>query len=118
MASEHAVEVLADLETKQDLRRKAEDRSTALQQRVDRDAEVIAWLRGERNKLRRTKERLCSECSMACEDRDRAIRECDEARREARALRADLGDAVARRLEAKEISAGLGMKLAEVRGIL
>ena len=51
----------------QDLRRKAEDRSTALQQRVDRDAEVIAWLRGERDKLRRTKERLRSEHGTAHE---------------------------------------------------
>ena len=34
------------------------------------------------------------------------------------ALWADLGDIVARRLEAEEVSAGLGMELAEVRGIL
>ena len=102
----------------QDLRRKAEDRSTAPQQRADWDAEVIAWLRGERDELRRTEERLRSERSTAREDRDQAIRERDEARREARALWADLGDAVARRLEAEEISAGLGTKLTEVRGLL
>ena len=34
------------------------------------------------------------------------------------ALRADLGDAVARRLEAEEVSTGLGMEHADVRGIL
>ena len=34
------------------------------------------------------------------------------------ALRADLGDAVAQRLEAEEISTGLGIELAEVWGIL
>lgn len=34
------------------------------------------------------------------------------------ALQADLGDAVAQRLEAEEVSARLGMELAEVRGIL
>ena len=34
------------------------------------------------------------------------------------ALQTDLGDMVARRLEAEEVSARLGMKLAEVRGIL
>ena len=55
---------------------------------------------------------------MACEDRDRAIQECDEARREARALWADLGDVVAQRLEAEEISTELGMKLAKARGLL
>jgi len=79
---------------------------------------VIAWLRRERDELRRTEERLRSERSTAREERDRAVRERDEARREARALRADLGDAVARRLEAEEISVGLGTELAEVRGIL
>ena len=55
---------------------------------------------------------------MAREERDRAIRERGEARREAVALRVDLGDAVARRLEAEEVSAGLGTELTEVRGIL
>ena len=34
------------------------------------------------------------------------------------ALRADLGDAVAQRLEAKEISTRLGTELTEVRGLL
>lgn len=41
MASERAIEVLAELEMERDLRRKAKDRSTALQQRVDWDAKVI-----------------------------------------------------------------------------
>ena len=90
----------------------------ALQQRVNQDAEVISWLRGEPDELCWTEERLRSERSTAREERDRAIRERDEARREARALRADLGDAVARRLEAEEISTGLGTELGEVRGTL
>jgi len=75
-------------------------------------------LRGERDELRRTEERLRSERSTAHEDHDRAIREHDEARREARALQAHLQDAVARRLEAEEISAGLGTELTEARGLL
>ena len=62
-----------------DLRRKAEERSTALQQRANQDAEVISWLRGEWDELHRTKERLRSERSMAREERDQAIRERDEA---------------------------------------
>jgi len=102
----------------QDLRRKAEDRSTALQQRADQDAEVIARLHGEWDELRWTEGRLRSERSTAHEDRDQAIRERDEARWEVRALRADLGDAVARRLEAEEISARLGTELAKVLGLL
>ena len=79
---------------------------------------MIVRLWRERDELRWTKERLRSERSTAIEERIRAVRERDEARREAVALRADLGDAVARRLEAEEISAGLGTELAEVRGTL
>ena len=41
MANERAVEVLAELETEKDLRREAEDRSMALQQRANQDVEVI-----------------------------------------------------------------------------
>ena len=44
-----------------------------LQQRADRDAEVIARLREERDELRRTEERLRSECSTTREDHDWAI---------------------------------------------
>ena len=40
-ASQRAVEVLAELETEKDLRREAEDRSMALQQRANQDVEVI-----------------------------------------------------------------------------
>ena len=79
---------------------------------------MISRLRGEWDELRQTKERLRSERSIAHEEHDRAIRERSEACQEAVALRADLGDAVARRLDAKEISIVLGTKLAEVRGIL
>ena len=79
-ASKQAVKVLAELEMEQDLRRKDKDRSTTLQQRADRDAEMIAQLRAERDELRRTEERLWSECGTAREERDQAIRERDEAR--------------------------------------
>ena len=101
-----------------DLKLKAKDRSVVRQQRANQDAELIARLRRERDELRRTEERLHSEHSTAREDHDRAIWEHDEARREVRALRADLGDTVARRLEAEEISTGLGTELAKVRGLL
>ena len=79
---------------------------------------MTAWLRREQDELRQNVERLCSKHGTVHEERDWAIRERGEARREAMALRADLIDAVARRLEAEEVSAGLGMELAEVRGIL
>ena len=49
---------------------------------------------------------------------DRAIREHDEARREAKARWANLGVEVARRLDAKEVSAGLCADLAEAWGLL
>ena len=49
---------------------------------------------------------------------DRAIRERDEARREAKACQADLGVEVTQRLDAEEVSAGLRADLAEVRGLL
>ena len=45
----------------------------ALQQRVNQDAKVIARLHRERDELRRTEERLCSEHSTAHEDRNRVI---------------------------------------------
>jgi hypothetical protein len=40
---------------------------------VDQDATVIDRLRRERDELRRTEERLCSEHRMAHEERNRAI---------------------------------------------
>ena len=109
---------MVELETERDLKLKTKDRSTTLQQRANQDVEVIARLRRERDELRRTEERLRSERSTAHEECDWAVRERNEACREARALWADLGDTLAQRLEAEEISAGLGMELAEVRGIL
>ena len=50
-ASQQAVELLAELETEQDLKLKAEDRSAALQRRADQDAEAIARLRREQDEL-------------------------------------------------------------------
>ena len=63
VASERAGELLAELQTERDLKLKAEERSATLQEKVNQDAVVV----------------------------DRAIRERDEARREAEARRADLG---------------------------
>ena len=51
---------------------------------------------------------------MVHEEHDQAVRERDEAHQGVSSLRADLGAAVTRRLEAESISAGLGMELAEV----
>ena len=82
------------------------------------DAEVIARLHREQDELCQTIERLRSERGMAHEERDQAIRERDEACQRVSSLRADLGAVVARRLEAKSISVGLGTDLAEVRGTL
>ena len=56
-----------------DLKLKAEERSTVLQQRTDQDAEVIARLHKERDELCWTEERLHSECGTAREDHDWAI---------------------------------------------
>jgi len=55
---------------------------------------------------------------MAREECDRAIRDRDEARREAEARQADLGVEVARRLDAEGVSAGLRTDLTEARGLL
>ena len=55
---------------------------------------------------------------MVREECDQAIRERDEARKVVSSLRADLGAAVAQRMEAESIFAGLGTELAEVWGIL
>jgi len=75
---------------------------------------VIARLRGERDELRRTEERLHSERSTAHEDRDRAIWELDEARWVVDSLRADLGATVNRTLDAESIVARLDKELTEV----
>ena len=50
-ASQRAIELLAELEMERDLKLKAEDKSAALQRRVDKDAEAIARLRKEQDKL-------------------------------------------------------------------
>ena len=94
MASEWAGKLLAELETERDLKLKAKERTAALQQRADRDTETMTRLREERDELRRTEERLCSERGTTREDRDRAIWERDEAHRVVDSLRADLGAAV------------------------
>jgi len=73
-----------------DLKLKAKERSTTLQEKANQDAVVV----------------------------NRAIRERDEARREAEARQADLGVEVARRLDTEEVSTGLRADLAEARGLL
>ena len=50
-ASQRAIELLEELERERDLKLEAEERSTALQQRANLDAEVIAWLHRERDEL-------------------------------------------------------------------
>ena len=75
-ANEKAGEVLKELEMERDLRRKAKSRAMALQQKVDKDVEVV------------------------------------------RSLRADLGDAVSRRLSAENVSAKLEKEVAHARRAL
>ena len=55
---------------------------------------------------------------MAHEERDQTIREHNKAHQGVSSLQADLRAMVARRLEAESVSAGLGIELAEVQGIL
>ena len=79
---------------------------------------MITRLHRERDELRQTIVRLRLEHGTIHEERDQAIRERDKARQGVSSLWADLGAAVAQRLEAESVSAGLGTELAEVRGIL
>ena len=55
---------------------------------------------------------------MAREERDRAIRERDEARQEAESLRTELRTVVAHRLEVEEAAVGLRADLADAQGLL
>ena len=55
------------------LKLKAKDRSAALQQRADQDAEVIARLCWERDELLQTTERLRSKHGTVREESDRAV---------------------------------------------
>ena len=69
-----------ELETEQDLKLRAKERSMVLQQRANQDTGEITRLHRERDELCQTIERLRSECGSVHEERDRAIRERDEAR--------------------------------------
>ena len=51
----------------------AEERSAALQQKANLDAEVVTQLRRERDELCQTMKRLCSERGTANGERDKAI---------------------------------------------
>ena len=67
------------MEREQELKLAAKERSVALQQKANLDAEVAAQLRRERNELHQTMERLCSKHGMAHGERDQAVQEHDEA---------------------------------------
>ena len=69
-ASQWAIDLLAELETERDLKLRAEERFAAMQQRVNLDAETIARLCRERDELCYTAERLYSEHSTICEERN------------------------------------------------
>ncbi|XP_066375270.1 uncharacterized protein [Miscanthus floridulus] len=117
-ACQRAVDLLEELEWEWDLKLEAEERSAALQQKANLDAEVVARLRREQDELRQTAERLRLERGTAREERDKAVRERDEVRHGVSSLQADVGATVALRLEVESISVGLGTELAEVWGIL
>ena len=61
---------------------------------MDQDAEEIARLHREQEELLQTAERLRSECGTFREERNRAVRERDEAYQVVNSLRADLGAAM------------------------
>ena len=69
-ACQQVLDLLVEVEKEQELKLGAKERSTALQQRVSLDTEIIARLRKERDELRQTMERLCSEHGVACGERD------------------------------------------------
>jgi len=94
-AYQQAVDLLAELERERDLKLEDKERSVALQQKANLDADVVARLRKERDKLRQTVERLRLERGMACEERDQAVRERDEAHQGVSSLWVDLGALVA-----------------------
>ena len=50
-ASQRAIDLLVELETEQDLKLRAKERSTTLQQRANQDAREITRLRRERDEL-------------------------------------------------------------------
>jgi len=79
-ACQRVIDLLAEVERERDLKLEAEERSVALLQKANLDAEVVARLRRERDELHQTIERLHLESSTACEEHDQAIRERDEAR--------------------------------------
>ena len=70
---------------------------------------MVARLRREREELRQTVERLCF---------DQAVQEREEAQQRISSLQADLRTTVARRLEAKSVSARLVIELVEAGRIL
>ena len=67
------------VEKEQELKLGAKERSAALQQKANLDAEVIAWLCKERDELRQTTEWLHLEHGAAHGECDQAIQERNEA---------------------------------------
>ena len=59
-----------EAEKERDLKLGDKERSAALEQRVKLDAKMVARLCTERDELRHTVERLCSERGMAYVERD------------------------------------------------
>ncbi|XP_066342129.1 uncharacterized protein [Miscanthus floridulus] len=103
---------------KAEARRDVEDAEKSfeeLSKRAQRDVEEAARVRKEWDELL---QRDAEARYAVREECNQAVRECDEARQGVSSLRADLGNTVARRLEAESVSAELVMELAEVRGIL
>ena len=68
-----------EVEKERELKLRAKERSTALEQRAKLDAEKVARLSGERDEQRQTSERLHLERSTVHGERDLAVRERDEA---------------------------------------
>jgi len=67
------LDYLGEVEKERDLKLGAEEKLTTLEKRASQDATAVAWLCKERDELIQTTERLCSKCSMACEECDQAF---------------------------------------------
>ena len=83
---------------------------------------MVTRLCQERDELLQTVERLCSERGVSREERDQALRACDQAYQErdnaqqkVGSLQAELRNAMTQKLEAESVSVGLAVDLAEAR---
>ncbi|XP_066391760.1 uncharacterized protein [Miscanthus floridulus] len=71
--------LLVEVEKERELKLGAEEKLTALEKRESLDAVAVARLRKKRGEILQTTEKLRSKCGVAHEERDQAIRECDQA---------------------------------------